>query len=188
MTPTGIRLRHLSFHGPYRMPVTIDFGPGLNIIYGASNTGKSFVLDTVDFMLGGRGPLRDIPERVGYDRILLAIETIDRREFTLARSTEGGAFTAYDGLFSGSLPEGEGQVLAEQHSERRGDNLSTFLLSQLGLTHRQIRRNKRGDLQSLSFRNIARMVDSWRFRKWSTERRQIVVAWFSSGWRRAAIV
>jgi DNA repair ATPase RecN len=140
------------------MPATINFGPGLNIIYGASNTGKSFVIDTVDFMLGGRGPLRDIPERVGYDRILLAIETIDHHEFTLARSTEGGAFTAYEGLFSDNLPEGEGRVLAEQHSERRDDNLSTFLLSKLGLTHRQIRRNKRGDLQSLSFRNIARLI------------------------------
>lgn len=32
---------------------TLDFTPGLNIIYGPSNTGKTLVLDCVDFMLGG---------------------------------------------------------------------------------------------------------------------------------------
>lgn len=32
---------------------TLDLAPGLNIIYGPSNTGKTLVLDCVDFMLGG---------------------------------------------------------------------------------------------------------------------------------------
>lgn len=29
----------------------IDFAPGLNIIYGPSNTGKSMVLDCIDYMM-----------------------------------------------------------------------------------------------------------------------------------------
>ena len=32
---------------------TVDLKPGLNIIYGPSNTGKTNILDCVDFMLGG---------------------------------------------------------------------------------------------------------------------------------------
>ncbi|MGC1349937.1 MAG: hypothetical protein WA858_09170 [Xanthobacteraceae bacterium] len=32
-------------------------------------TGKSFILEALDFMLGAGADLRDIPERVGYDRI-----------------------------------------------------------------------------------------------------------------------
>lgn len=32
---------------------TLDLAPGLNIIYGPSNTGKTLILDCVDFMLGG---------------------------------------------------------------------------------------------------------------------------------------
>ena len=31
----------------------VDLQPGLNIVYGPSNTGKSLVLDCIDFMLGG---------------------------------------------------------------------------------------------------------------------------------------
>ena len=36
-----------------RVVSTVDLEPGLNIIYGPSNTGKTLILDCVDFMLGG---------------------------------------------------------------------------------------------------------------------------------------
>lgn len=154
----GLRLNHLCFHGPVRETATIEFGAGLNVVFGASNTGKSFIVDTIDFMLGGKGPLRDIPERVGYDQILLAIETLDDQKFTIVRSTEGGAFRIYDGHHSDKLPEGEGTVLADAHNDKRDDNLSAFLLAKLDLGHKRVRKNKRGDTQSLSFRNIARLL------------------------------
>jgi AAA15 family ATPase/GTPase len=67
----GFRLRFLGFFGPEKAPATVAFGPGLNVLYGASNTGKSFIVEAIDFMLGGKPPLRDIPERVGYDLVLL---------------------------------------------------------------------------------------------------------------------
>jgi hypothetical protein len=154
----GLRLRSLSFHGPVRTSALIEFGPGLNVIYGASNTGKSFIVNTIDFMLGGRGPVRDIPERIGYAEVLLAVETLSGDEFTIRRSVEGGAFRVYDGLYGATLPEGDGRTLAEQHSDRNDDNLSAFLLKQLDLSGRRIRRNKRGDTNSLSFRNVARLL------------------------------
>lgn len=154
----GLIIRSLAFHGPVRQPAIIEFGPGLNVIFGASNTGKSFIVDTVDFMLGGKGPLRDIPERVGYDQILLAAESLRGEKFTLARSTQGGPFRLYEGLYTDAMPEGDGSVLADQHNDRKDDNLSSFLLSKLDLLHKRVRKNKRGDTQSLSFRNIARLL------------------------------
>jgi hypothetical protein len=157
MTP-GLRLKSLAFHGPVRAAAVIEFGPGLNVIYGASDTGKSFIVNTIDFMLGGKGPLRDIPERVGYDQILLAVETLDGEKFTIVRSAEGGAFRLYDGLYSETRPQDEGRPLGEQHSDKSDDNLSAFLLSKLDLSHKRIRRNKRGDTNSLSFRNVARLL------------------------------
>jgi uncharacterized protein YlxW (UPF0749 family) len=154
----GIQFRSLAFHGPSRDASFVQFGPGLNVIWGTSEAGKSFILDTVDFMLGGKGPLRDIPERVGYDRILLACETLSGEQFTLSRSTEGGAFRIYEGRHAGQLPDGDGRIVSDLHSEKNDDNLSSFLLSKIGLSHRRLRRNKRGDTQSLSFRNLARLL------------------------------
>lgn len=157
--PLGIRIRHLVFLGPDREAASVTFGPGLNVIYGASDTGKSFIVEAIDFMLGGKPPLRDIPERVGYDRVLLGIETLNGETFTLMRSSEGGRFRAFPGLHL-EMPgaEIEGTELADVHSERSAGNLSTFLLEKCGLSGKRVRKNKRGETNSLSFRNIARLL------------------------------
>ena len=41
-------------------------------------------------MLGGKPPIPEITERVGYDLVLLGGETLDGMLFTVARSSEGG--------------------------------------------------------------------------------------------------
>lgn len=158
-TRLGFRLRLLGFFGPQKPPAIVVFGPGLNVLYGASNTGKSFVVEAIDFMLGGKGPLRDVPERVGYDRMLLSLETFEGNSFTILRSMEGGSFQLYGGLHE--MPpadEVEVKVLAEAHSDRNDANLSSFLLGLCGLAGKRVRRNARGETNSLSFRNIARLM------------------------------
>ncbi len=158
MTYSGIQLRHLAFHGPNKVPAIVSFGPGLNIIYGASNTGKSFVVEAIDFMLGGKGPLTDIPEANGYAELLLTIETNSKKMFTLRRTIEGGIFRLYDGIFFDDLPNKEARDLAETHSEKSADNLSSFLLELISLEHKKIRKNAKDETQNLSFRNLARLV------------------------------
>jgi AAA domain len=159
MSVPGFCLRHLVFLGPQREPAHLAFGPGLNVIYGASDTGKSFVVEAIDFMLGGKPPLRDIPERIGYDRVLLGIETFTEDAFTIFRSIEGGRFRVYSGLHTEMPAEGaEARDLAEQHSDRNADNLSAFLLEKSALSGKRVRKNKRGDTNSLSFRNVARLM------------------------------
>jgi len=159
MSASGFCLRHLVFLGPQRDPATVAFGPSLNIVYGASDSGKSFLVETIDFMLGGKPPLRDLPERVGYDRILLGIETYAGESYTIFRSIEGGRFRLYTGLHTEMPPEGtEARDLGEQHSERNAENLSSFLLEKSNLDGKRVRRNKRGDTNSLSFRNVARLM------------------------------
>lgn len=159
MTTPGLRIRHIAFHGPNREPAVLEFGAGLNLLYGASDTGKSFVVEAIDFMLGGKTALRDIPERVGYDRVLLGIETMDGEQFTLSRSADGGHFRLFTGLYLEPPPaDTEARELADQHSDRSADNLSSFLLEKCGLNAKRVRRNKRGDTNSLSFRNLARLM------------------------------
>ncbi|WP_334109251.1 hypothetical protein [Methylobacillus sp.] len=155
----GFQLRFLGYFGPQKEPATVTFGPGLNVLYGASDTGKSFIVETVDFMLGGKPPLREITERLGYDRILLGIETLAGELFTIHRSTDGGSFMLYEGLHK-QPPEGdlEAKTLSEIHSDRNEANLSSFLLELSGLSRKRVRKNARGETNSLSFRNIARLL------------------------------
>jgi predicted nucleic acid-binding Zn-ribbon protein len=159
MSRPGFHLRHLVFHGSGRAAAAVDFGPGLNVVYGASETGKSFVVESIDFMLGGKPPLRDIPQRAGYDRVLLGLETSTGEKFTLLRSVDGGAFRLYEGLHRDPPAESVAmRELADHHSDKSPNNLSSFLLGKCGLVGQRIRRNKLGETNSLSFRNLARLL------------------------------
>jgi len=155
----GFRLRFLGFFGPQEPPATVAFGAGLNVIYGASNTGKSFIVEAIDFMLGGKPPLRDIPERVGYDLVLLGLETLDGKSFTLWRSMDGGGFRLYEDLHqTPPVTDIPYMQLDEKHSDRNSTNLSSFLLDLCDLGGKRVRKNSRNETISLSFRNIARLM------------------------------
>ena len=149
-----LRLRHLCFTGPEKPKAKVEFDAGLNVVYGASDTGKSFVVETIDFMLGAKGPLSDIPERVGYDRIFLGIETSEKTLFTLTRATIGGDFQMYEGLHD-SVPAGVAAVvLGPLHSAKKATNLSRFLLGKVRLDGKKVRTDADNGTRGVSFRDL----------------------------------
>jgi len=159
MSTQFVTLRHLCFTGPDKTPANLYFGPGLNLVYGASETGKSFILEAINFMLGAK-ELRDIPERNGYERIWLGLETSSGDQFTLERSPQGGSLRCYNGLIE-SPPEEEEphQVLSAKHNPTNEDNVSTFLLKRIGLADKKLLYSKRrGVTHNLSFRNLVPLL------------------------------
>lgn len=158
MSYAGIQLKHLAFLGPDKAPAVLEFKPGLNVVCGASDTGKSFLVSAIDFMTGANSTLEDIPERVGYDRIRLGIVAVDGTEYTLERSVEGGGFRKFSGLVVDSDPPEDFEEIFEKHNAKRIDNVSRFLLGLIGLGGKNLRKNKKGETVSLSFRNLARLT------------------------------
>jgi DNA repair ATPase RecN len=74
---SGIALKRLTITGQHADPAELGFADGLYILYGASNTGKSFALKTIDFMLGSSTSLPGITQRQPYDRAWLALISRD---------------------------------------------------------------------------------------------------------------
>ena len=154
---SSLQIGGLAFLGPRRETASIVFRPGVNVICGASETGKSFILEAIDFMLGSGTPLRDIPERAGFDRIRMQVACTGWPPLGLERSTEGGHFSAYEEEVLEAAPTTERRTLRQQHSQAREDTLSHALLERIDLTSRRVRRNRDGDTSSLSFRHLARL-------------------------------
>ena len=154
MSDSYLQLRKIRFHGP-KAEAELDFQSGVNVICGASDTGKSFLADSIDFMLGGSS-LKEIPERTKYDRINLIFELIGDEYFELQRSMSGGNFQLFD------VSEGdnaEPKRLKQKHAYEKTDNLSGYLLDKIGLLAKRVLKSKaKGTTQSLSFRNLARLV------------------------------
>lgn len=146
---TGIRLRQLAFTGPDVETAELKFDDGLNIIYGASNTGKSFTSKAVLYMLGVSKTLPETDEIVVYDGVWLGLTMPDKREVTLYRAARGGAFKLHQGLVTSAGPD-DGVVLKAQHDSKRTDNVSHFLLEAIGLAGKKIVRDKNGSKDNLS--------------------------------------
>jgi hypothetical protein len=90
---------------------------------------------------------------------LLGLETLAGEQFTLLRSVDGGAFWVFSGLHLQPPAEGvEAVDLADQHSETTYGNLSMYLLQRCAMDGKRVRKNKQGDTNSLSFRNLARLL------------------------------
>jgi hypothetical protein len=145
----GIRLRHLTFTGPNIKQAELEFDDGLNIIYGASNTGKSFTSKAILFMLGVSKSLPETEEILAYDAAWLGLTLPQGRNVTLYRATEGGHFKIFEGLVK-SAKTGDGVVLRQQHDSRRTDSVSQMLLEVMGFAGKQIVRDSNGKKDSLS--------------------------------------
>lgn len=77
-------IKSIAVSGKDRTPSIISFEDGVNIIYGPSNTGKSYVISCINFMFGAE----DTPfekKDTGYDTISMTMQSADSGEVVLER-------------------------------------------------------------------------------------------------------
>lgn len=151
---TGLEFRHLAFTGPRKPTASLSFKPGTNVIYGASNTGKSFTLAALRFMLGSSGPLPVIEQSEGYDAATLGLVMPSLGEVTLYRSVNGGALRLYSGLHQAAPSDELPRILAPEHDANRTENLSRVILAALGLDNRKVVKNENGEKNSFTLRYL----------------------------------
>jgi len=117
MSDSYLQLRSISFRGP-KAQTELSFEAGINVICGASDTGKSFLADSIDFMLGDSA-LKEIPERSEYDQLSLCLAAIGEEDFKLRRSMSGGNFQLFDLSESN---DADPTTLKQNHAHNKTDN------------------------------------------------------------------
>lgn len=150
---SAITLRQIVFTGHAVEPAHLSFEEGLNIVYGASNTGKSFIAKTVSFMLGASTALPKIEEIAGYDAVWLGLTLPGYGEITLFRAVIGGNFKFYEGLVT-SAPIDSGEILRPKHDGAKTDTVSHRILEAIGLSGRRIVKNANAEKFDLSTRYL----------------------------------
>lgn len=154
---TGFQLRALRVTGKEKTTAELSFGPGCNVISGASNTGKSYVLQCIDFAFGAGTKPKTIDESLGYDRVELEFEDRSGVRHRLERSLKGGA--ALHSILKGeSWTEADPPTLSGKHSPDNPDTVSGLLLQLSELWDKKVRTNQSGHTDSLSFRDIAHLT------------------------------
>jgi hypothetical protein len=153
-------LRKLAFTGPDVETKELAFSDGLNLIWGASNAGKSFIVKALDFMMGAGATLPNITERRGYDRCWLELVLPKTGKVTLARGLVGGGVALHFGAVEPGAVTKPDRVLAGIHAAKtqRSESLSGFLLNELDIVDRKIARVLDGTPAPFTFRFFAPYV------------------------------
>ena len=148
-----LRLKKLTVSGPGQKDSVIEFGPGLNLIIGPSNTGKSMVMDCIDYMFGFQ-PRKDKPSKIvdnknGYDYITLDLMTATGT-ITLKRKIGDTKVQVISSADSNVLP-GSYPI----NSSKNKPTIGSLLLSLIGITEpHEILASKEGKTVSLTWRSI----------------------------------
>lgn len=152
MAIAGFQIRRLTLVGRGVPNAEVQFREGLNVVSGPSDTGKTFIVQCIDFMLGGKDAPESIPEVAPYETVHLALDVSEGEAgVVLERSIKGGDFKL---ISSGK----EDRILSAKHSAGDKDSVSQYLLGLSSLTERKIRKNKQGATREVSFRDLARLV------------------------------
>lgn len=93
-----IRLHKLAITGPSKETALIDFGGQSHLVFGPTDTGKSYIVECLHYCLGSDERPRDIGYSEGYTRVALQIATQDNKEFTMFRDLIEGGQAIYSGF------------------------------------------------------------------------------------------
>jgi hypothetical protein len=150
--PVGFALRRLEVTGPDKPPAIMTFTDGLNVISGPSDTGKTFILQCIDFCVGAGDAPEQIPEAEGYTQAALTIEGREDNVLrTLTRALAGGGVTL-------NVSDDEPRTLGAKHKDGDTGTVSGYLLDLCGLLGYRVRTHAHGATRSLGFRDISRLT------------------------------
>lgn len=161
----NLTLTHLTYCGAGLPTASVEFDPAFTVIYGSSNTGKTFLVDSIDYMLGGH-VRPSIPRAEGYSQILLGLLLPDGTPLTLVRKPGGKSIHVHQEDLRDLVHVAPDAVVSARRIRSRRD-ISHYLLSKLGLDDTYIRTNEGGntellklaDLTHLSVVTDTRMID-----------------------------
>lgn len=162
------RINEVRLTGTGRADAIVKFKPGPNVITGDSDTGKSYILRLVDYVLGAEELKKLIDEATGYETAWVEFANKDDDTLTLQRHLSGGDVRAYsnsieeirNGSAQAPVEEDAGspesEVLAwrrEGRSEER--DVTSRLFPFFGMSDNvRVRKNSDGLQQRLTIRTL----------------------------------
>jgi len=151
----GFHLTEVRFRGGTGVEdAIVTFGPGLSVVAGPSNTGKSQLRSAINFVFGA-GEMKNVEEAAPYRSIFVEIKTAAGSIFTFERAWNGGDIRQYTVAARDIRHNTPSTILAAKHFAENQRNISNVLLTHAGLAGTKILRYKSsGETRNLSFRDL----------------------------------
>ena len=138
-------------------PAILSFSSGTNLVIGSSDTGKSYIFQCINYLLGAYNCPKDIPESKEYSNAYLQLKTDDDRIYTLSRPLRSNS-KAYLSETSIEKHDTSKKEIGVKNNTLDGQNISEFLLRLMGVHDIMVKKNSNNKTVKLSYRDIARLT------------------------------
>lgn len=160
----GFYITRLHFEGANKPNAVVEFTRGCNVISGASDTGKTFMLQCIDYMFGAGTPPKIIPEANGYRYLFLELESQPNKRITLMRDLKEDDNTymaecTIEDFWSLHQQNKVDILTSTKRNAKNKASVSDVLLGLSGFSgNEQLRVNADNKKRSISFRDISHLV------------------------------
>ena len=144
-------IKQISVTGEKVLFSEVSFNDGVNIIYGPSNAGKSYIINCINFMFAGDPPFTK--SSTGYDTVTMTMESDDGYAISMTRKIIDGK--------NGEVGENSVEVIGNYPNVESGpysiskNEYSDLLLKLMGINeHHKIISTEGFDSQSLGIRTL----------------------------------
>jgi hypothetical protein len=153
----GFYISYLILKGENKPDAELKLEQGLNVISGASNTGKTFIFECIDYIFGAKDKPKEIVESHGYTEVLLEIQTYQGKTITFKRNLTDKKMFYFDcgikHINSRSPIE-----IKNQHDKNNEKNISKMLLNICGADYTNVLKKQSGHTESFTYRDFAHLT------------------------------
>ena len=122
-----MQIRELRLTGLSKKDASIRFVPGGNVIAGVSDSGKSYILRCVDFVLGAEEMTKKIDEAIGYEFVYVEFTGKDEtKTITFKRHLDGGDVSVFNTSIDSIAGDGQIILWKRQGKSQAPDITSVF--------------------------------------------------------------
>lgn len=149
----GFYISKLILKGEGKDTVELKFTKGLNVVSGASDTGKSYIFQCINYVLGSKDKPKAINESEGYNVFILQLTTYEDKSYTLIRKIDQKNIELYKCLYE-NIENFQATKLLSKFDKKNENNISSFLLRIADIKYTSVLKNQKGDCVSFSFRDL----------------------------------
>lgn len=151
-------LKRLVLSGENKKNAILNFEEGLNVIAGASDTGKSFAFDCINYGFGASNVPALPPEAKGYNSVYLELETLNKDVFTIRRdfNDNNNAYWIYSKFDDINTDTSFEKIKAESKTDK---NISEKILSICGCNYKNLlKKISTGETKKFTFRDFVPLI------------------------------
>ncbi len=152
----SIEVREIKFTGLDVEPSLIKFEKPVQVLNGASNTGKSFLVEVIDYMLGSES-IDKIKESLDYDEISMKI-FVSGKPFTIYRGFPSPVFEIYKGHTNSKSNDNFLSYYKTGKATQKVGNINDFYLGEMSLLDKEVSANLFGEKSRITIRLLSRVI------------------------------